>query len=612
MKTYLMLFSIGPVQEFIAQARKTRDLWFGSHVLSEISKEAAQTLVQHYRATMIFPYLTPEMLDEKLDHLKVANKVVAVVQHDNPREVAYRTRQAVARKWLTYADAAKEQIKEYVITPMWDRQVKDFIELYAVWYELKEDDFYADVLVQSEQLMSARKTLRDFKPNEPADLFGDIKSSLDGGRESVLRTQTHSGYRKLGIKRNEYLDAISLVKRLSHKVKSEESKHFSSVCEVAFRQFTSELASDPKRLKKAESYFLEVKSILSSTGIEVSELTSLESSYDFFYPNRIEEKLVELPLQGDNDGLLDEQVYSELTDRISELLSTIQVTPTPYYALLVGDGDRMGQCLRGMKQIEEHQQFTRELSAFATKVDEIVQQDYSGQMIYSGGDDVMAVLPIHHCLQAARKIQQAFVERMGQAVSGDLPRPTFSIGIAIVHMVEPMEEALQLARNSEKLAKERRNEIAIHFKKRSGSDELKISLPFDGDPVQDILQFQELFREGYLSSSFAYELRKLHLEYHGLMLKAEALTGSNLQDIIEQELRRVLLKKKPSHVSAEVTTGYVYEQILNIFKGAPTDEPEQTASVVRRLNRLAEQCILALTLVKEGDLDGTNHQNSAT
>jgi CRISPR-associated protein Cmr2 len=42
MTDYLLALSIGPVQNFIAAARRTRDLWFGSHVLSEISKAAAR------------------------------------------------------------------------------------------------------------------------------------------------------------------------------------------------------------------------------------------------------------------------------------------------------------------------------------------------------------------------------------------------------------------------------------------------------------------------------------------------------------------------------------------------------------------------------------------
>lgn len=44
MPRYLLALSIGPVQEFIAAARRSRDLWFGSYLLSEVSKAAALAL----------------------------------------------------------------------------------------------------------------------------------------------------------------------------------------------------------------------------------------------------------------------------------------------------------------------------------------------------------------------------------------------------------------------------------------------------------------------------------------------------------------------------------------------------------------------------------------
>ena len=43
---HLLLVSLGPVQDFIAQARRSRDLWFGSHLLSELSRAAAKSLAE--------------------------------------------------------------------------------------------------------------------------------------------------------------------------------------------------------------------------------------------------------------------------------------------------------------------------------------------------------------------------------------------------------------------------------------------------------------------------------------------------------------------------------------------------------------------------------------
>ncbi len=57
MSSYLLLVSLGPVQDFIASARRTRDLHFGSWFLSELSRAAAYEIVtQNKRENLIFPY----------------------------------------------------------------------------------------------------------------------------------------------------------------------------------------------------------------------------------------------------------------------------------------------------------------------------------------------------------------------------------------------------------------------------------------------------------------------------------------------------------------------------------------------------------------------------
>ncbi len=57
---YLFLVTIGPVQDFIAASRKTRDLWFGSMLLGKVSRAAAVALENHIDKArgdaLIFPF----------------------------------------------------------------------------------------------------------------------------------------------------------------------------------------------------------------------------------------------------------------------------------------------------------------------------------------------------------------------------------------------------------------------------------------------------------------------------------------------------------------------------------------------------------------------------
>jgi CRISPR-associated protein Cmr2 len=63
--SHLMIISLGPVQEFIASARRSRDLWFGSWLLSELSKAAACKVVLEHDGdieALVFP--KPESIDQ--------------------------------------------------------------------------------------------------------------------------------------------------------------------------------------------------------------------------------------------------------------------------------------------------------------------------------------------------------------------------------------------------------------------------------------------------------------------------------------------------------------------------------------------------------------------
>jgi CRISPR-associated protein Cmr2 len=44
MTSAVLVFSLGPVQSFIAEARRAADLFVGSTILSELAKAAAQTI----------------------------------------------------------------------------------------------------------------------------------------------------------------------------------------------------------------------------------------------------------------------------------------------------------------------------------------------------------------------------------------------------------------------------------------------------------------------------------------------------------------------------------------------------------------------------------------
>ena len=189
---YLFLVSIGPVQEFIASARRTRDLHFGSWFLSELSRAAAQAIYAQKGASLIFP--APEKKEWlQPDHeFMVANRILARVEQ-NPATLAMLVRTALLRRLHEIRDASYRGIsflsqQQQTIA---DQQIDDLVEL--TWVALPyNENLYHEVRRQVEMLMAARKNTYAFHPvlwgkdtRNPL-LMGNLKVSYQ--RTSTLIT----------------------------------------------------------------------------------------------------------------------------------------------------------------------------------------------------------------------------------------------------------------------------------------------------------------------------------------------------------------------------------------------------------------------------------------
>ena len=135
----LLVMSIGPVQEFIEQARSTSDLWAGSHLLSRIAWEGLKVICEAVGPdAVIYPQLRGiAMVDVWLERDRglpkewfkgerwqaaesdsnplfaaaLPNKFVAVVPKANAEELARNVRERV-RAWLS--DQARKTVDELI------------------------------------------------------------------------------------------------------------------------------------------------------------------------------------------------------------------------------------------------------------------------------------------------------------------------------------------------------------------------------------------------------------------------------------------------------------------------------------------------------------------
>ncbi len=310
-----------------------------------------------------------------------------------------------------------------------------------------------------------------------------------------------------------------------------------------------------------------------------------------------------------------EALQTELDDKMPEGL---QGAMTKYYGLLVLDGDNMGDWVAGTKaprfediyhsdvwaqlppalqeQLTDlrspdgekgkrpltpalHASLSRALTDYALEaVRPIVESEHNGTLVYAGGDDVLAFVPLSEALDVALHLRAAFSghrplpvsdeeadappeidfeadvsgfrRRNGRVVTTLGPTASASVGLAVAHYKTPLGEVLSAARGMEKRAKETgRNRLAVALLKRSGERTDGV-VPFQDvsvpEPRGPVGIFQDLVRaltdEGLaLSPSF---VRTLQQELRPLLGEDGDLGGNFAPDdaetLVKSEIKRLM------------------------------------------------------------------------
>jgi CRISPR-associated protein Cmr2 len=251
--------------------------------------------------------------------------------------------------------------------------------------------------------------------------------------------------------------------------------------------------------------------------------------------------------------------------------------PPAYYSILAMDGDNLGQWLRGEKaptvrevlhsRIREyygglpqaseglnakrplgpalHMALSEALTNFALRVAPPIVQRHFGTLIYSGGDDLLALLPTRTALACADELKRAYRGERTEIADGQAamrrrlanngavegyyrladgrealvmgPKATISAGLAVVHYKEDLRQALTAARDAMKAAKRAgRDALQLAVCRRSGAHD---SAPCDWNAISQIERWVEAFASG-ASDRWAYHLRAEVPTLEGLPLEA--------------------------------------------------------------------------------------------
>ena len=519
--TYLVQITVGPVQGFIASARRSRDLWAGSRLLSDVAHQVGLFLLAQ-KAALIYP--TANRLNEAntsaADQSNFSNQLLARVTPDKPIQTfAQELKQRAQQAFQEQASKALAQLPnqgEALDKDLWEHQCQQALDCFVAWAPVIEapSDGYLDALARLKGAMAARKATRDFQPwatqaDQPGRA-GRFKSSLDGQAESVLPFPKDTVARqplvqRLGLAPREELDMLGVVKRMVGL-----NERFTAFTRIAADPWIQRL--DKKSLPGLRDAYepLVALGFATRTGGNDGVYSSFPFDAALLYPERL---VVAQAEAGANP-----QAKSALTalEQVLKPLWQQHGQPCPYAALLMADGDQMGAFIGQALGREGHQAISNAIARFADAAPGITR-DHRGHAIYAGGEDLMLLMPLPGVIGAARALSDAFSAGLQDGIPAELLKentlfPTLRVGAAICHIMDPYALLRERANAAEQLAKyppesngKPGNALGLRLHIRSGQT-LQVRLGFENSQAFDRLQMWcSAYEKGQLSGRIAHD-----------------------------------------------------------------------------------------------------------
>ena len=565
----LLSFKLSPVQSFIEASRKTQDLLSGSYILAWLTFHAMKPVMGKYGPTaLIYPALRGAPLVDRwlrdecglaakvklpeatlLTTPSLPNRFLAVVPASEADDVGLECEKSCRDAWTAIANEVRAHLKRRwdglarEWDRLWDEQVESFFNVRFSWVR------------QSECTIGKGRPL--FQSDEHQKWFEEI----DQIRKLATGIPEQDRY---SADQNESCVPGSWQMALT----------FSA----ALMSAATEIRHVPPYRPSGE---VPLKCSLLGTYEQMGPATLADSNQ---FWQAAQEALLEGRLKDDNERLSAISLVKRFAFEASLCRALGVDTPkfrdtrmvaqgkvdsekafydSTYYAVLMFDGDHLGKWLDGRKspRVEKiydpalkayfeklhvpgalsarrpvgpalHAAISEALTNFSLHIAPKIVEKHKGVLVYSGGDDVLALLPARTVLACAHDLRRAYSgtirgtkdesEGFYRTVEGSVllamgPTATASAGIAVAHFKEDMRLVLQAARLAEKRAKNAgRDRLGLAIMRRSGERTLE---PCPWDAVSELQKLVELNERG-ASDRWAYHLRRELEVLEGLADKA--------------------------------------------------------------------------------------------
>jgi hypothetical protein len=476
----ILHFTLGPVQGFVAQARRTRDLWASSFLLSWLAGQA-MAAVEAGGGEIVLPDVTGDALMTAIRNPpgdspaigSLPNRFKASVPEGFDAKVC---RDAIDAAWQRLAGRVWDRFVQPVeglgnqTQAIWDRQVAGFWD--TAWVMGDDPGDGSD-----RTWLDRRKNWRTYRP------------PVEGGDHCTLMGdwQELSGY-----------------------VRAREKSRQDSFWNALRRQLPNPLDLDEQGRERLCAIALIKRLFLEVAADAIGWAPSSGAA-----------------------GVVPH--WPSTAD-----LAAAGGSPSAFYALLLMDGDRVGTLLGDGREhlLNRERTVAAALSKFAAGVAAVVQSA-EGYLVYAGGDDLLALLPLERALTAAINLRSGYVDAFqAQEISA-----TTSAALVFAHYHVPLRQVLREAHKQlDDVAKDGngRDSLAVCVLSQSGVLRQWVSAwtPKQArKPPPELLNECSAALAGTVSGRFFYKVR----ETWGDLLSSANSEHTAPAPFNDDQLRRILI-----------------------------------------------------------------------
>lgn len=647
----MVVFSISPVQPFIGKTRKLRDHWVASVILSWLTFEGIAAIMDYLGPDhIVYPSLHDQPLveeylgkefrelfseyNEKLELEKDAavasfpNKFVFLAPSGKEEQFIAEIEKRIQEKWNDLAGIVIEYlgVKGKPSETIFNRQTRSWWRFSWSCSNLIKLDNQNDIetLFGNEKFSSLFETIKKFSESyHAADTVYPVTHSL------VQTALAASKSRPMAVREPEPGIKCPVCGELEilHNISSSENSNtvedkkaadtFWETLSASARFGESTVKSGeklcaicsikrfaPEAVKKTGEIHILKKLFVSGKFPSTTEMATYEfrkkiKDTGILMDEKLELKLIDELHEKDND-------YSEDVKKLRNDIKRKGIKQTDednYYAILMMDGDKMGDLVNGSTiaakwrdvlhpelvskydngTLKEkiniwkeylgkqrilssalHTTISESLGTFSLYAVPSIIKNHKGKLIYAGGDDVAAVLPLSSALSAADTIRKVYNMRFASITSDGIREifdkangtaPIFmflgngagisiSAALLVCHHKQPLRGAIEeTQRLLEDTAKDKtgRDAFAVRLKKRSGhtrdfTAKWNETNPFFSDRSFSLMDsfkdVQNAYTDELLSSSLIYHVHELEMMINSVLPSTEELSTENIEKIV--------------------------------------------------------------------------------